>query len=59
MNELSCNPLECPKKGDEYICDVCGFAVIIRVPCKCDNLACVSLACCGQAMTIDDVGILP
>ena len=46
-----------PKKGDEFVCDICGMALVITKSCGCqvpaestDHHDHVCLRCCGEDM---------
>ncbi len=51
MKKLDCPCDDCPKTGDVYTCETCGMALKITADCECADPKCVSLACCGEAMT--------
>lgn len=36
-------------KGDAYVCDVCGFSLIVDEGCGC--MEAHEILCCGEAMT--------
>lgn len=50
MKKQSCPMPECPKEGDKFVCEECGFAVTVTTACECEDCTCVSLACCGACM---------
>ena len=35
-------------KGDSYVCDVCGFSVIVDEECGCAEVH--EIVCCGKPM---------
>ena len=39
-----------PKAGSVMICEECGFTVNTLRDCKCPDLECVALCCCGSPM---------
>lgn len=39
-----------PAEGDRYVCDSCGFEVLVTKPCTCEDGA-PFLSCCNQQMT--------
>ncbi len=39
-----------PKKGDKYVCDICGFSVIVDQPCDCGEVCMIS--CCNAPMSL-------
>ena len=36
-------------KGDSYVCEVCGFSVIVDEECGCADVH--EILCCGKPMT--------
>jgi hypothetical protein len=52
MKKMTCPPPALPKAGEIYKCaSDCGFEVEITSDCECEDKDCVSLSCCGAAMT--------
>jgi hypothetical protein len=41
-------------KGDRYVCDVCGLAVTVDVPCECVDC---SIICCGKPMKVKKIPV--
>jgi len=37
------------KKGNVYLCSVCGLEVKVNTPCDCDDCG---IICCGQVMKL-------
>ena len=38
------------KKGDSYVCEVCGLAVTVDEVCGCTDVC--NVMCCGKLMTV-------
>lgn len=51
MQKMTCPCDVQPAQGDCYVCDTCKMTVVVIKSCSCADANCVSLCCCGQAMT--------
>lgn len=49
--KVSCPCDACPKAGDVFVCADCKCTVEVVRDCCCGEADCVSLACCGKAMS--------
>ena len=43
------SPKQRAAKGDSYVCDVCGFSVVVDEECGCAEVH--EILCCGKPMT--------
>jgi hypothetical protein len=47
-NKLATGITKKVKKGDKYLCDVCGLVVSVDTVCGCVDMC--DILCCGKAM---------